>query len=177
MIPIKQPALALHSCDVPGFLYQMTTTYQMPAGASASDVAYWISTTVAQSPEQALANVVINTHGNPGALYVGGGSSPPITDVGPFAQLRTMDIGTVWLVGCLVATGANGEAFCSQLATTLGCDVVAANDYQFVEKRFLGGNQTVFGAIDDFEGTAYVFSPSGSKDLYSIHDPLAENYS
>lgn len=30
-----------------------------------------------------------------------------------FAPLRHKDIGTVWLVGCLVATGRNGEQFCS----------------------------------------------------------------
>jgi hypothetical protein len=176
MITISQPALALHSCDVPGFLYQMSTTWMMPAGASASDVVSWISAAVQQSPELSLKNVVINTHGGPGALYVGGGSATPITDPGPFSGVRTLDIGTIWLVGCLVATGSNGQSFCSQLAITSGADVIAANDYQFVENRFLGGNPTIFGAIDDFEGTAYLFSPSGSMSPYTIHDPDAENY-
>ena len=79
----------------------------------------------------------------------------------------------VWLVGCEVATGGNGQRFCSQLAVALGCDVVAANDDQFVENRYTRGN-TPFGTIDDFEGTAYVFSPSGSTQVFSVHDPDAE---
>jgi hypothetical protein len=176
MITISQPALALHSCDVPGFLYQMSTTWMMPAGASALDVVYWISAAVQQSPELQLHNVVINTHGGPGQLYVGGAATPPISDPGPFSAIRTLDVGAIWLVGCLVATGANGQSFCSQLAIATGADVIAANDYQFVEGRFLGGKPTIFGAIDDFEGTAYLFSPSGSISPYSIHDPQAENY-
>jgi Domain of unknown function (DUF4347) len=176
MINIKQPALALHSCDVPGYLYQMATTWQMPAGASGSDVAYWIGSAVNQAQDQMLANVVINCHGLAGALYVGGNNSPPM-DLAPFSQLRSSEIGMIWLVSCLVAIGSNGQSFCSQLAVAVGCDVVAADDEQFVEGRFLGGKTDVFGAIDDFEGTAYVFSPSGSVSLFSIHDPIAENYS
>jgi hypothetical protein len=74
---------------------------------------------------------------------------------GVFAPLRHKDIGTVWLVGCLVATGRNGEQFCSQLASTIGCFVVGANDYQFVERRFYRAS-CPFGSIDNFEGTAYV---------------------
>jgi hypothetical protein len=175
MISISQPALALHSVDVPGFRYQMQTTWNMPVGATASAVVYWISYAVDNSPELQLKNVVINCHGGPGSLYVGGTGSSPIgvKDVGLFGTLRTKDIGTVWLVGCLVAIGANGEQFCSALAATIGSDVVAANDYQFVERRYVQGN-CPFGTIDDFEGAAYRFSPSGSKELLSVHEPLAE---
>jgi hypothetical protein len=153
----------------------MKTTWNMPPGASASNVVYWISYTVDHSPELELPNVVINCHGGPGRLFVGGSKSRPIGvgDVGLFGQLRTKDIGTIWLVGCLVATGANGQHFCPQLARATGCFVVAANDSQFVEQRYYRGN-CPFGSIDDFEGTAYTFSPSGSKELFSIHDPDAE---
>ena len=175
MISLKQPALALHSVDVPGFRYQMKTTWNMPTGASPSDVVFWISHMVDRSPDLWLRNVVINCHGLPGQLFVGGKNSSPIAlkDLGLFAKLRTKDIGTIWLVGCLVATGANGLHFCSQLAITVGCDVVGANDSQFVERRYVRGN-CPFGTIDDFEGTAYRFSPSGSKEVLSIHDPHAE---
>jgi len=153
----------------------MKTTWNMPKGASSSDIVYWISYVVDRSTDLWLRNVVINCHGGPGELYVGGENSPPITlkDLGLFAKLRTKDIGAIWMVGCLVATGGNGQHFCSQLAITLGCDVVAANDEQFVERRYMRGN-CPFGTIDDFEGTAYRFSPSGSKEVLSIHDPHAE---
>jgi hypothetical protein len=175
MIYISQPALALHSCDVPGFRYQMTTTWLLPKGASAANVVYWISYSVDRSTELELKNVVINCHGSPGLLFVGGTTSPAVgtKDIGLFGALRTKDIGTLWLVSCMVATGGNGEQFCSLLAKTTGCDVVAANDTQFVERRYVRGN-CPFGTIDDFEGAAYRFSPSGSKEVLSIHDPLAE---
>jgi len=175
MIAISQPALALHSWDVPGFRYQMQTTWNMPPNATASDVVYWISYAVDRSQDLQLRNVVINCHGLAGQLFVGGGKSAPVAlkDLGLFSNLKNKDIGTLWLVGCLVATGGNGQNFCSRLAITMGCDVVGANDYQFVERRFMRGNSP-FGTIDDFEGTAYRFSPSGSKELLSIHDPLAE---
>jgi hypothetical protein len=176
MITISQPALALHSSDVPGFRYQMKTTWNMPPGATAANVVYWISYAVDRSAELRLANVVINTHGGPGKLFVGGGKKPPIGigDVALFSKLRTKDIGTLWLVGCLVAIGSSGERFCSQLAAAMGCDVVAANDYQVVEQRYMKGN-CPFGTIDDFEGAAYRFSPSGSKEVFSVYEPLTED--
>lgn len=179
MITIRQPALALHSCDVPGYLYKMSTTWKMPSAAKPSSVLYWINLAIDQSPELALANVVINCHGKPGRLYIGGNDSAPmkLSDVGLFAKLKARDIGTLWLVGCNVATGLVGEAFCKHLAVAVGCDVVAANDYQFVERRYEANKAHGFGTIDDFEGTAYMFSPAGSKSLLSIHDPLAEGYS
>ena len=116
--------------------------------------------------------MVINCHGLPGQLFVGGEKNPPIAlkDVGLFAQLRTKDIGPLWLVGCFVATGGNGQLFCSKLATTIGCLVVGADESQYVEGRYMRGN-CPFGTIDEFEGTAYLFSPSGKKELYSIHGP------
>ena len=51
--------------------------------------------------------------------------------------------------------------------------MVGANDYQFVERRFYRAS-CPFDSIDNFEGTAYVFSPSGSKTVMSIYDPDAE---
>ena len=77
MIALSQPALALHSCDVPGYLYQMKTTRKMPVGASPSNVAYWIAYVVDRAEDAELRNVVINCHGGPGALFVGGVKSPP----------------------------------------------------------------------------------------------------
>jgi hypothetical protein len=176
MISLRQPALALHACDVPDPKYQMKTTWNMPAGASPSNVVYWISYAVDRSPELELPNVVINCHGSPGQLRVGGQTSPSIdiTDVGLFAQLRTKDIGTPWLTSCNPATGGDGQLFCSKLATTIGCFVVAAADFQCRELRY--GATAPFGTIDNFEGTAYLFSASGSKSVFSVHSPELEGY-
>ncbi len=174
MIQLKQPALALHAHDVPGYKYQMLTTWQMPSGALAHDLVFWIKYCVDRSPELMLKNVVINCHGLQGRLFIGGGNNTPLLTghMGILKKLRLTDFGTVWLIGCKVAMGGNGERFCSQMAVTIGSAVVAANDNQFVERRFTRG--CPYGAIDDFEGTAYVFGPDGAKTLYSVHDPLAE---
>jgi hypothetical protein len=174
MISIRQPGLALHSCDVPGFRYRMQTTWNMPAGAQPTNVTFWISSATDRSPDLELANVVINCHGSEGQLFVGGLSSPPIMlkDVGVFNLLRNKDIGTIWLVSCNAASGTAGQRFCSQLAVTTGCDVVAGDEPQCVENRYsAGGTTTLFGTIDDFEGTAWLFSPSGSKSVFSVYDP------
>jgi hypothetical protein len=169
MITMRQPSLVLHSCDVPGYRYRMHTTWNMPAGARPADVVYWILYAADHAPELELRNVIINCHGGPGTLYVGGAKGPTVKagDLGLFAQLRAKDIGTIWLVACKVALGGAGLNFCSRMAQTVGCDVVGADVSQFVEGAFVDSG-TPFGCIDDFEGTAYQFSPSGSRTVYSI---------
>jgi hypothetical protein len=152
----------------------MQTTWNMPAGAQPGNVPFWISYARDRSPNLELANVVINCHGGEGKLFVGGLSSPPIMlkDVGVFTPLRTKDIGTIWLVSCYAASGTAGQRFCSQLAVTTGCFVVAADEPQCVENRYTAsGTSGLFGTIDDFEGTAWLFSPSGSKSVFSVYDP------
>ena len=61
---------------VPGYLYRMSVTWQMPQNASAYDVAYWISSALTTTSDMELRSVVINTHAGPGALYVGGQNAP-----------------------------------------------------------------------------------------------------
>lgn len=183
MIQLSQPALALHANDLGNIpkgyrthLYQMKITWLMSRGASPSDVVYWILKALDQTPANRLNHVVINCHGEPGVLQVGGQYHPVHLDVGSvglFGQLRNKEIGTIWLTGCNVASGAMGEWFCSDMAKKAGCDVVAANERQFVEQKFYSAGAP-FGAIDEFEGTAYRFSPSGKKELFSIHDVEAE---
>jgi Domain of unknown function (DUF4347) len=183
MIHLNQPALALYAHDlvnVPrgyrNYCSRMKITWAMPKGASSSDVVSWILSALKQTPEERLNNVVIGCHGLPGRLYVGGELGLATLDsasVGLFNELRTKEIGTIWLQACWVAYGGNGQNFCSQLAKCVGCDVVAADAAQFVENAFYKGN-TPFGAIDEFEGTAYRFSPSGKKEVLSIHNVEAE---
>ena len=72
MIKLRQPSLVLHSCDVPGYKYIMSTSWIMPRGSTASNVVSWINMAIQSSPELYLHNVVINCHGSPGAIHVGG---------------------------------------------------------------------------------------------------------
>jgi hypothetical protein len=182
MIKLRQHALALHSCDVPGYKYEMATTWTMPRGCSATDVVYWINYAIDLSADLYLHNVVINCHGSPGAIHVGGcydkkkGSGSKITlgDVAIFQSLRKRGaVGTIWIVACEVAKNKEGSTlgtdFCKQLAINAGCDVVAADKTQKVD--FIFNNfRHPYGHIDDFEGIAYRFSPGGSVEVWSRED-------
>lgn len=176
MIKMKQPSLVLHSCDVPGYKYEMWKSWKMPKGASANDVVYWINWAVDHSPELALSNVIINCHGSPGFLHVGGsGSGFGVGSVSVFNSLRTKSIGTIWIVACEVAKdkagGTSGKIFCSGLAKAAGCRVIASDKKQHVDFVF-EWISSPYGTIDDYESPVYEFSPAGS---WKVWTPAGEN--
>jgi hypothetical protein len=175
VIEMKQPSLVLNSCDIQTYKFQMQYSWSMPPNASAHDVVYWILYAVEHSEELELKNVIIHCHGLPGELYIGGQNAMPmgVESVPLFAQLRTKDIGTIWLHSCSVEDPGTtmcslktktceiaGPVFCSGLAQAVGCDVVAADSLQY-------GAYSPWGSMDDFEGTAYLFSPAGGRTVYS----------
>jgi hypothetical protein len=157
----------------------MKYTVNMPVGATAHDVVNWILRYADNSREMRLENVIINCHGHPGKLYVGGSYGPEINigNVTLFTLLKDTDIGEIWLVSCGVAattkgpTVVDGKAFCSAMARAADCDVIASDTDQYVEAGYeirgaLSGGW-VWGCIDDFEGTAYRFFPSGGYVWFS----------
>ncbi len=183
MIKLRQPSLVLHSCDVPGYKYRMKTSWEMPRGASANDVVYWINYAINASDEAYLHNVVINCHGSPGGLHVGGcnnskkgitgGSAIWAGDLGVFKGVKRGSLGTIYIVACEVAsdktTAKLGTNFCSQLAINAGCFVVAADKIQSVDFWFQVFNHP-YGAIDDYEGNVIEFSPSGGQRGWNPSD-------
>lgn len=174
MITMRQPSLVLHSCDVPGHKYEMWKSWLMPKGATASDVVYWIEYAAKRSPEQYLMNVIINCHGSPGFLHVGGsGIGFGTGSVAIFKPLKKVDIGTIWIIACEVAgsksKGDNkGKLFCSQLAKSAGCRVIASEKTQHVD-FFYEYFRSPYGTIDDYEGPTYEFSPAGGWKLWKGH--------
>jgi hypothetical protein len=161
---------------VPGYKYQMQVTWRMQPGATPQDVVNWILYAADHSREMRLDNVILNCHGRPGELAVGG-KDPNLLrlnleSVGIFSMLRDTDIDTIWLVSCDVAEvetgtgGRDGKRFCSELARTAGCDVVAAAVKQRVEFGFYL-RLCPWGCIDDFEGVAYRFGPAGGYTWFS----------
>jgi len=176
MIRIKQPALVVHAHDVPGYKYQMKWTWKMLPGAAARDIVNWIlhaNNGQFGAQKQRLENVIINCHGAPGSLFIGGTGSPAldIKSVGVFSALQGCDIGAIWLVACEVAnqqgvaTGGVGKTFCADLAKTAGCDVIASATIQHVNLGFyLRG--CPWGCIDDFEGLTYRFKSAGGHLYY-----------
>ena len=135
MIKLKQPSLVLHSCDVPGYKYQMWQSWTMPKGATPKDVIYWIIYARNHTPELRLHNVIINCHGHDGKLYVGGDGQPTINNynVGLFSELKNIDLGAIWLVACEVSNTVIGKDFGERMAQLAGCSVVAADAIQYVE--------------------------------------------
>lgn len=176
MIRIKQPALVVHAHDVPGYKYQMQWTWKMLPGAAAGDIVNWIlhaNNGQFGARKQRLENVIINCHGAPGSLFIGGAGNPAldIKNVSVFSALQGCNIGAIWLVACEVAnqqgvaTGGIGKAFCAELAKTAGCDVIASATIQHVNLSFyLRG--CPWGCIDDFEGLTYRFKPTGGHLYY-----------
>ena len=108
MIRMKQPSLVVHSHDVPGYKYQMKWTWKMLPGTTAGDIVNWVlhaNNGQFGARHQRLENIIINCHGSPGSLYVGGVHSADLNigNVGVFSSLQSCDIGTIWLVACEVA--------------------------------------------------------------------------
>jgi hypothetical protein len=173
MIKLRQPSLVLHSCDVPGYKYLMWKSWNMPRGASASDVVYWINYAINCSPEQSLANVVINCHGGPGKIHVGGcndfengitgGNKITAGDLAVFKNIKRGSLGTIYIVACEVtkagASSQIGVNFCNEMAINAGCFVVAADEIQSVDLDFESTHP--YGCIDDYEGNVSEFWPSG----------------
>jgi hypothetical protein len=159
MIKLKQPSLALHAHDVPGYRYQMWQSWKMPKAATAMDVLNWILYARNHTPELWLRNVVINCHGLDGRLFVGGDKQPTINkgNIDIFTQLRAKDLGTIWLVACKVASTDAGKSFCRQLARNAGCSVVAADENQY------GVSYCPWGHVDNFEGHTFEWDAAGVK--------------
>ncbi len=189
MIKLDQPSLAINTFNVPGPEYRMDQTVKLTKYADATVVVHQIQLAITNSPQSYLKNVVINSHGGPGYLYVGETKVKHVDaagqrhqfpkclfkpkdrfykgigveDVGLFGLVKGC-IGTIWLIGCQVAGESiyrTGRTFCPQLAMTVGCNVLAANVYQSVNRPHLPKN-----CIDDYEGTAYMWDPSGVRGLY-----------
>lgn len=171
MIKMKQPALVVHSHDVPGHRYQMMFTWNLLPKATPQQIVNWILYAKGGyfgARRNRLENVIINCHGEAGKLYIGGECNPAfeIYDVHYFSALRGLNIGTIWLVACQVsnqkgvATGGIGKDFCTALAQYAGCDVIASADTQYVNVSFYVRG-CPWGCIDGFEGLTYRFKPTG----------------
>lgn len=142
----------------------------MQPGATAFDAVREITTAAAQAPNGFLENVVINSHGFPGGLAIGGNTGIGLESTYIFCDLRNPKqlVGTIWLVACEVAkTDGNtiGKDFCSDLAFWSGADVVAGKKKQRVNAGFyLRGLPD--NAIDRYEGMVYRFTPDRDYEVY-----------
>lgn len=145
----------------------------MPKGASVGNLAYWMHWGIDHSPELYLHNVVINCHGSPGFLHIGGSGLG--FGEGEEAALRSLRskgaIGRIIIVACQVAAEGEaskrlGKAFCTNIAQETGAFVLAADALQSVDFWYENFSHP-FGTIDDFEGTVYEFNPAGGHEVWA----------
>lgn len=173
MIKLKQPSLILHSPDVPGYKYTSWRSWLMKKNANIRDLVYWINYALDESPEGYLHNVVINCHGSPGYLHIGGvwkgfGNS----ETNFLRPLRTRGaVGRIFLVACKVAGESTdskhlGKVFCSNIAKESGTPVIASDTTQSVDIWYEHFSHP-YGTIDDYEGSVFEFSPGGGSSRWS----------
>jgi hypothetical protein len=91
--------------------------------------------------KKGLQNVILNCHGYPGGLWIGGivsiDDNPHARHVGKedlaiFSILKPLNLGTIWIVSCDVAKGEVGQSFCQTLAKIAGTQVIASDEDQVV---------------------------------------------
>jgi hypothetical protein len=173
MITMKEPSFCFNSCDVEEPHYEMWRTIVGPVDMTPAQLAGKIWQTNAEALvtwEKPLVNVIINSHGYFGDLYIGGMKTPngdfkramDDSDVGVFGILKPLGITTIWLISCEAAKGSYGQLFCQHLATVAGTEVIASDASQKVTtwqgiELFVASRSN----IDDFEGTVYSFTPGG----------------
>jgi hypothetical protein len=184
MIRLKQPALALHSHDVPGYKYKMRFTEMLDPTATVHVVVGKIIAAAKSVPEGSLKNVVINCHGSPGLLHIGAATTINTGNVSAMGLVRHGHlVETIWIVACSVAGGHGigyrdrrgryadiipgplGAHFCAELAKAAGCYVVAGERTQFVNPGFYL-KFSPDNCIDDYEGRVYRWDANGKEERF-----------
>ena len=105
MIRMEQPSYCFNSCDVGEPHYKMWKTTVGREGMRPFELASQIvaiNQTAIVTTGFKLQNIIINTHGAPGALRIGGFNVGATykEDLGAFAFLKPFNVGTIWLVSC-----------------------------------------------------------------------------
>lgn len=177
MIKLESPSFCFSSCDV-GLSYKMWKNRVGRKGMTPGQLAGAIvsaSLVALKTWSKGLQNIILNCHGYPGGLWVGGlwdvddnPSTFALTNgnVAAFGMLKPWNLGTIWIVSCDVAKGDRGQAFCQALAKTAGTQVIASDTDQEITtsqglQLGLLWMQCFQDYIDDYEGTVYSFTPVG----------------
>jgi hypothetical protein len=190
MIRMEQPSFCFNSCDVGEPHYKMWRTIVGPEGMTPAQLVGEIvaaNLRALQSTGSSLRNIIINTHGFDGGLWIGGvwdwdhknRKAMHKDDLATFAVLKPQNVGTIWIVSCEIAESEKGQSFCQTLANIAGTQVVASDTSQEVTnwqgvQLFLAFRWN----IDDFEGTVYSFTPVGGmrkgidpeKDIWTVQE-------
>ena len=171
-ILLKQPAVSINAHDVGWPSYNMWRTIDAPEGTTAGTAAGWIfaaNMEAMKTWKTPLRNIVLNAHGYPGKVSIGGMKRDHIytTDLSVFGILRPLNIGTIWLCGLEGGRGTDWVKFLfsarrdcrhgsHRFRHTPGGHPVPRDQSDLLG----GGNE-----IDDFKGTVYSFTPSARRTI------------
>lgn len=168
MIMMEQPSVVFQAHDVDED-YKMQYTINLHEGATANYVVDRIIEIHQRTP---LRNIIFSSHGNNTTVSIGGKGQQNVgiqaETLDALTRLKSLNVGTIWLISCNAATGQAGQSFCQAIAKAAGTQVIAAAEGQDVgswDWWHLNNPFCPDGQIDDFEGAVFSFTPAGGSKL------------
>lgn len=142
--------------------FQMWNTWDIQRNETRRHMVEWVAEVARGATGRKLKNLILNCHGSPGYLELGEGVTN--TNVGDFSPWRGL-IEKIWIPACQVALipgstppgQADGNVFCSNLAKTVGCYLVASTETQC---SFPGNIER--DMMPSFEGLILSYGPDGN---------------
>lgn len=176
MFKLDRPSMAVNDPRVSSgaFMrrYQMENSWDIAAGEPRQHIIDWVAVVARGASGGKLKNLVLSCHGLPAYLQLGQGFDA--THIPMFAAWNGL-VEKIWLPDCLVAqiptpaqqsqynatypgfkTG-DGNLFCSGLAKTVGCYVVASTETQCEAVVTVPVDQ-----MTSFEGLILSYGPNGN---------------
>src|SRR5215204_3824287 len=137
MFTIEQPSMALNDSRL-DVVVQMKVTKTIQPGEGISQVLGYVVNEAQAQPGGRWKNLILNCHGDPGELHLGGGVTQNLTDrfavLAPEGKPPLVDV--IYLRSCTVAridgagSQTDGNLFCSAIAKYAKCTVVASTAVQ-----------------------------------------------
>ncbi|WP_128562752.1 hypothetical protein [Methylobacterium crusticola] len=164
MIKLERPSMAINDprCDTK---YQAWNTWYIQATETREHILEWTRKVAVDAPGGKLKNLIIHCHGSPGRMMLGQGFDR--SNVGMFTKFNeggTPVVEKIWLHVCEIAKigtaggASDGNLFCSALAKSANCYVVASNLVQ----SHKGSHTYPPDQIDSFEGLVMSYGPEGN---------------
>lgn len=176
MLKLEEPTFGFNAHDVGFPHYKMWETIDAPRGADVQlllDSIVRANRLALENQQKPLANIVLNCHGYPGRVWLGGVFSGflDMSTLSALSVLKPKNLGTIWLTSCAAAKESRGKLFCMTLSLLTGCPVVASEASQEVDMwgawRIKSG---LPGLIDEMEGTVLRFTANSVYSRVNPHD-------
>lgn len=166
MYRLDRPNMAVNDMRVSGGSsyrrFQMWNTWDIDATETREHIVGWVASVARGADGGKLKHLVLSCHGSPGQLQLGQGFDN--SHVALFARWRGL-IEKIWLPNCRVARipdasmpgATDGNVFCSNLAKTVQCYVVASTEFQCEYPTDIPRDM-----MTSFEGLILSYGPGGN---------------